>query len=125
MSAKKVRWIILLTNGLFLFTDQILKWQALHNWTAPNLISPYFGQTINAKTNNATKIPPPGASSEINLPTPNPWDVFGNVRAVKFMFILPNLPKRQMSIHRFHQMKANLQKHRSVFLHLLLKLGQK
>jgi signal peptidase II len=43
MSPNKVRWIILITNGLFLLIDQILKWQALHNWTAPNLIFPYFG----------------------------------------------------------------------------------
>ena len=43
MSLKKVRWIILITSGLFLLTDQILKWQAWHNWTAPKLIFPYFG----------------------------------------------------------------------------------
>ena len=43
MSPKKVRCVILITNGLFLLTDQILKWQAIHNWTQPNLISPYLG----------------------------------------------------------------------------------
>lgn len=43
MYPKKVRWIILITNGLFLLTDQILKWQAVHHWTQPNLIFPYFG----------------------------------------------------------------------------------
>jgi len=43
MYPNKVRWIILLTSGLFLLTDQILKWQATHSWTVPNLISPYFG----------------------------------------------------------------------------------
>ncbi len=43
MSPKKVRWIILITNGLFLLTDQILKWEAFHNWTRPSLIFPYFG----------------------------------------------------------------------------------
>lgn len=43
MYPKKVRWIILLTSGLFLLTDQILKWQAFYNWTTPKLISPYFG----------------------------------------------------------------------------------
>ena len=43
MQPKKVRWIILLTNGLFLLIDQILKWQALHGWAEPKLISKYFG----------------------------------------------------------------------------------
>lgn len=43
MSPKKVRWIVLITSGLFLLTDQILKWQAWHNWTSPHLIFPYFG----------------------------------------------------------------------------------
>ena len=46
MSPRKVRWIIIITNGLFLLTDQILKWQAVHHWTQPNLISPYFGWQI-------------------------------------------------------------------------------
>jgi len=46
MSPRKVRWIIIITNGLFLLTDQILKWQALHNWTQPHLISPYFGWQV-------------------------------------------------------------------------------
>ncbi|MEK7131165.1 MAG: signal peptidase II [Patescibacteria group bacterium] len=46
MSPRKVRWIIIITNGLFLLTDQILKWQALHSWTRPNLISPYFGWQV-------------------------------------------------------------------------------
>ncbi len=46
MSPKKVRWIILITNGLFLLTDQILKWQAVHHWTQTNLIFPYFGWQV-------------------------------------------------------------------------------
>ena len=46
MSPRKVRWIIIITNGLFLLTDQILKWQAVHPWTPTNLISPYFGWQI-------------------------------------------------------------------------------
>lgn len=43
MSPKKARLMIIILSGLFLLTDQILKWQAFYNWTAPNLISPYFG----------------------------------------------------------------------------------
>ncbi len=43
MSPNKVRWIILITNGFFLLTDQILKWQAFYHWITPNLIFPYFG----------------------------------------------------------------------------------
>lgn len=46
MLPNKVRWIILIANGLFLLTDQILKWQAVHNWTTSKLISPYFGWQI-------------------------------------------------------------------------------
>ncbi len=46
MPLNKARWIILITNGLFLFTDQILKWQALHSWTETNLIFPYFGWKV-------------------------------------------------------------------------------
>ena len=43
MSPNKVRWIIFIANGLFLLTDQILKWEAFYHWTTPNLIFPYFG----------------------------------------------------------------------------------
>lgn len=43
MTSKKVRWIIIITSGLFLLTDQILKWQALNNWSTPKLIFPNFG----------------------------------------------------------------------------------
>jgi len=43
MSPNKVRWIVLITSGLFLLTDQILKWQAFYHWTTPRLIFPYFG----------------------------------------------------------------------------------
>ena len=43
MFPKKVRWIILITSGLFLLTDQFLKWQAFHNWTGTYLIFPHFG----------------------------------------------------------------------------------
>lgn len=43
MSPKKIRWIIILISGLFLLTDQILKWQAYHTWTQTNLIFPRFG----------------------------------------------------------------------------------
>ncbi len=46
MSPKKVRWIIIITNGFFLLTDQILKWQAVHNWTETNLVFPYFGWQV-------------------------------------------------------------------------------
>ena len=46
MSPKKARWIILITNGLFLLTDQILKWQAVHYWTQSKLIFPYFGWQV-------------------------------------------------------------------------------
>lgn len=43
MSSRKVRWIIIIANGLFLLADQFLKWQAAHGWTQPHLFSPYFG----------------------------------------------------------------------------------
>ena len=43
MNYKKARLIIIISSGLFLLIDQILKYQALYNWTTPNLISPYFG----------------------------------------------------------------------------------
>ncbi len=46
MSTKKVRWIIILTSGLFLLIDRILKWQVFHNWTQPRLIFPHFGWQI-------------------------------------------------------------------------------
>lgn len=35
--------LIIFVSGLFLLADQILKWQAFHNWTAAKLIFPYFG----------------------------------------------------------------------------------
>lgn len=43
MNFKKARFLIVLTSGLFLLTDQILKWQAFYHWTEPRLISPYWG----------------------------------------------------------------------------------
>ena len=35
--------MIIITSGLFLLTDQILKWQALHTWTQTYLIFPHLG----------------------------------------------------------------------------------
>ena len=43
MTSKKARLIIIMSSGLFLLTDQILKWQAVHEWTTTRLIFPYFG----------------------------------------------------------------------------------
>ena len=43
MNYKKARLLIIISSGLFLFTDQILKWQAFHNWTQTYLIFPHFG----------------------------------------------------------------------------------
>lgn len=43
MNFKRARLLIIVSSGLFLLTDQILKWKAFHNWTQPNLIFPYFG----------------------------------------------------------------------------------
>lgn len=43
MSSQKARWLIIITSGLFLLIDQFLKWQVLHNWSKPILLSPYFG----------------------------------------------------------------------------------
>jgi lipoprotein signal peptidase len=43
MSPKKARLMIIISGGLFLLIDQILKYQAFYNWTTSNLISPYFG----------------------------------------------------------------------------------
>lgn len=46
MSPKKARLMIIILSGLFLLTDQILKWQAIHHWTQSNLIFPYFGWQV-------------------------------------------------------------------------------
>jgi len=43
MSKKKARLLIIISSGLFLLTDQFLKWQAFYRWTEPRLLSPYFG----------------------------------------------------------------------------------
>ncbi|TSC84263.1 MAG: Lipoprotein signal peptidase [Parcubacteria group bacterium Gr01-1014_13] len=43
MSPKKARLIIIIFSGLFLLTDQILKFQAFYHWTTTKLIFPYFG----------------------------------------------------------------------------------
>lgn len=40
---KKVRWLIIITSGLFLFIDQLLKWQAAHSWHKAKKLLPYFG----------------------------------------------------------------------------------
>lgn len=33
----------LLLSGVFLFVDRFFKWQALHTWSAPSLLSPFLG----------------------------------------------------------------------------------
>jgi len=43
MSGKKALIVLCLSNGLFLFLDRFLKWQATHDWSAPRLVGKYFG----------------------------------------------------------------------------------
>ncbi|MDD4477082.1 MAG: signal peptidase II [Patescibacteria group bacterium] len=43
MSNKKVRFILFLLSGLFLFLDRFLKWQAANGWTEKKLINEYLG----------------------------------------------------------------------------------
>lgn len=40
---RKIRWLIISISGFFLLLDQLLKWQATHNWLKPKLIYQYFG----------------------------------------------------------------------------------
>lgn len=46
MNHERARLLIIISSGLFLLTDQILKWQAVHHWTSPNLVFPYFGWQV-------------------------------------------------------------------------------
>jgi len=57
MNYRKARLLIIISSGLFLLTDQFLKWQAIHNWTKPNLIFPYFGWQVFLNKNAAFGLP--------------------------------------------------------------------
>jgi len=46
--------------GLFLFLDQWLKWQALHDWQNPHLLNNFFGWQPSLNPGVAFNIPLPG-----------------------------------------------------------------
>jgi signal peptidase II len=43
LNSRKVRLLIVIICGLFLFIDQFLKRQAIHSWNKPKIILPYIG----------------------------------------------------------------------------------
>lgn len=56
MHFKKAR-LVFITSGLFLLVDQLLKWQATHNWQTPHLLFPHVGWELFLNTGAAFSLP--------------------------------------------------------------------